>query len=229
MELDVTFMTNAVETIPKEFKDQATLYRSVMMTYYAAIREVQTKLEILNDDLQVRTSRNPIEFIKVRLKSPESILNKMQRYCLDKTIQNLSKINDIAGVRVICTYINDIYDVANMLVNQDDVKLVQIKDYIKKPKSNGYRSLHLVIEVPVFFSNEKRQMKVEVQIRTIAMDFWSTIEHDVEYKHIISANDDIKAELKECATISHDLDLRMQEIKTKLKGIRDETIQRNQN
>src|SRR5690606_10386410 len=102
-----------VETIPKEFKDQATLYRSVMMTYYAAIREVQTKLEILNDDLQVRTSRNPIEFIKVRLKSPESILNKMQRYSLDKTIQNLSKINDIAGVRVICTYINDIYDVAN--------------------------------------------------------------------------------------------------------------------
>ena len=176
---------------------------------------VHTKLEILSDQLHVNAKRNPIEFIKARLKNPESIMKKLIDHGLKKTTASLTKINDIAGVRVVVTYLEDLYEVANMLVQQDDVKLIQIKDYIKKPKENGYRSLHLVIEVPVFFSNEKIDTKVEVQIRTIAMDFWASLEHDMKYK-TNSSFKELKVELKECSEIISDVETKMQNIKSKL-------------
>lgn len=205
----------------EEFNGETNKYREIMMLYYAAIKQVQTKLEILNDELQVTMKRNPIEFIKVRLKSQKSIIRKMNRYGIEKSINNLTEITDIAGVRVICSYIDDLYDVANMFVKQDDVKLIQIKDYIKKPKQNGYRSLHLLVEIPVFFSSVKRSIKVEIQIRTIAMDFWAQLEHDMEYNHVKEATTEIKEELKICADIIHDTDLKMQAIKQKLRGTKD--------
>lgn len=204
----------------EEYMEDAKKYREIMMMYYAAIKQVQTKLEILNDELQVTMSRNPIEFIKVRLKSQKSIIRKMSRYGIEQSINNLTEITDIAGVRVICSYIDDLYDVANMFVQQDDIKLIQIQDYIKKPKENGYRSLHLLVEIPVFFSNIKRSIKVEIQIRTIAMDFWAQLEHDMEYKHVKEATKEIKDELKVCADIIHDTDLKMQTIKQKLRGMK---------
>lgn len=222
--IDKQISLDTVDVIPEAFWDQALLYKQIMTTYYAAIKAVQVKLEVLNDELSIRTSRSPIEFIKSRLKRSESIVNKLDRYGFEKTLDNLDKIHDIAGVRVVCTYIDDIYDIANMLVKQDDVRLIQIKDYIKKPKKSGYRSLHLVIALPVYFSSEKRTMKVEIQIRTIAMDFWASLEHDMEYKHKDAVSDNIKLELKKCADIIHDTDQKMQKIKNELVGIRNGTV-----
>ncbi len=209
--------------VPEEFLKEEKQYRQIMMNYYAAIKMVHTKLEILSDQLQVNFSRDPIEFIKARLKNPESIMKKLIGDGLDKTIESLAKITDIAGVRVVVTYLDDLYEIANMLVNQDDVKLINIKDYVKKPKSNGYRSLHLLIEVPVFFANERKEIKVEVQIRTIAMDFWASLEHDMKYKantnHL-----DLKSDLKECSEIISDVENRMQNIKTRLKELSNELV-----
>jgi putative GTP pyrophosphokinase len=219
VDFEKNFINEQVELLEGEFKVDALKYREIMMTYYAAIKQVQTKLEILNDELQVTSKRNPIEFIKVRLKSQQSIIRKMRRFGIEQSIDNLTQISDIAGVRVVCSYIDDLYDVAHMFVKQDDVKLIQIQDYIKKPKENGYRSLHLLVEIPVFFANVKRSIKVEIQIRTIAMDFWGQLEHDMEYKHVKEATTEIKEELKACADIIHETDIRMQKIKQKLRGM----------
>lgn len=224
VDFERTLLNESTETIPQEFIDQANLYRRVMQRYYAAIKQVQTKLEILNDELQVTTKRTPIETIKVRLKSPESIIKKMTKQGLEKTLENLDKITDIAGVRVITTYIDDIYDIAYMFAQQADVTVIKIKDYIKRPKANGYRSLHLEVETPVYFSTEKSIMKVEVQIRTIAMDFWASLEHDMKYKVIINGHDHLKDELKACSEVIHQTDIRMQNIKRKLKELKDEVI-----
>lgn len=217
-------LNESTEMIPTEFVNQADLYRHVLQMYFAAIKQVQTKLEILNDELQITAKRTPIETIKFRLKTSESIIKKMTRYGMERTIENLDKINDIAGLRVICTYIDDIYDIANMLVKQDDVTLIKIKDYIKKPKSSGYRSLHLVIEVPVFFSNMKKLVKVEIQIRTIAMDFWASLEHDMKYKEDIEESSLLLEELKKCAENIHETDIRMQNIKRRIRENNNETI-----
>ena len=158
--------------VPKEVFDNGYEFQQAMMMYNCAIREVKTKLEVLNDDLTVRNSRNPIEVIKSRVKKPKSIVEKLKRKGHPVTIQAMmDKLDDIAGVRVICSFIDDIYDVADMLRQQDDVSVIAIKDYIKAPKDNGYRSYHMIIEIPVFFSDRKQMMRVEVQIRTIAMDF----------------------------------------------------------
>ncbi|MDY0210018.1 MAG: GTP pyrophosphokinase family protein [Acholeplasma sp.] len=215
-ELDKNLFTEMGILPPSEFKDDKAEYQKLMMAYYAAMREVQTKFEILNDELNLRHSRNPIEFIKVRIKKSNSILEKLSRYGLDKTMDNLKHINDIAGVRIVCTYVDDIYEIANMFVRQDDVTLVQIKDYIKKPKENGYRSLHLTIEIPVYFSDSKRKLRVEVQIRTIAMDFWASLEHDMKYKKDLEIMPTLQEELKKCADVISDTDLRMQKIKNDL-------------
>ncbi len=203
-------------SVPEEFKKEEALYKQIMMSYYAAIKMVHTKLEILSDQLQVISLRNPIEFIKARLKNPESIMKKLIYHGLEKTTASLSKLNDIAGVRVVVTYLQDLHEVAEMLAKQDDVKLLQIKDYVKKPKPNGYRSLHLLIEVPVFFANERKDIKVEVQIRTIAMDFWASLEHDLDYKIGVN-HQSLKDELKECSLIIADVENKMQAIKTRLK------------
>lgn len=206
--------------VPEEFKAEGQEYKRIMATYYAAIKKVHTKLEIISDQLIVEGKRNPVEFIKARLKQPESIMNKLVRFGYEKTLQSLDKIKDIAGVRIVVTYIKDLYEVANMLVKQDDVKLLKIKNYVKNPKENGYRSLHLLVEVPVFFIDEKKYVKVEVQVRTLAMDFWASLEHDLRYKSKASY-DALKDELKDCADIIFDTEERMQKIKVKLEEMND--------
>ncbi len=188
-------------------------FREFMMMYECAVKEIRTKFEILNDDLSVTHNRNPIEMIKSRIKSPQSIIDKMQRKGLEINLNSLMYfINDVAGIRVICSFIDDIYEVADMLVSQDDITLLEVKDYIKNPKPNGYRSYHMIVEVPVFFASRRQKMKVEVQLRTIAMDFWASLEHDMKYKREIEGSDAVVAELKDCADHIAELDKRMQDI-----------------
>lgn len=191
-----------------------------LMSYYrCAIMEVETKFKVLNEQFSLQYDRNPIETIKSRLKSPEGIVKKLKRKNLSFSIRSIEKnINDIAGIRVICSFPEDIYLLAECLLQQDDITLVEVKDYIKNPKESGYRSLHLIIEVPIFLENEKRNMKVEVQLRTIAMDFWASLEHKLRYKKDIPKEEaDILAkELVECAEISADLDSRMEQIRNRI-------------
>ena len=169
--------------IPESFLNEARQFRELNMRYTCAIREVKTKLEVLNDELSVRNSRNPIEMIKSRIKRPLSIVEKLQRRDLPVTVESMMQnLDDIAGIRVICSFIDDIYEISKMLARQDDVKVIAIKDYIRCPKENGYRSYHMIIEVPVYFSDSKKQIRVEVQIRTIAMDFWASLDHQLKYK-----------------------------------------------
>lgn len=202
------------------FKDVTFQFQTLMMMYNSAIREVRTKLEVLNDEFQVKSRRNPIEYIKYRVKKPQSIIEKLQRkqlpVSLDSVVNNL---HDIAGIRVICSYVTDIYAIAEMLISQDDIVLITVKDYIKNPKPNGYRSLHLVVEIPVFFSDAKQAMKVEVQIRTIAMDFWASLEHQLHYKTAGQAPESIVTELKECAEVIAQTDSRMENIYKSLQEI----------
>ncbi len=181
---------------PDEIVDRIEDFREYMVLYNSAIREVTTKLEILNDELSLRQSKNPIQFIKSRVKKPTSIINKLQRLEQDINVESVTSLNDVAGIRVIASFIDDVYDIAEMLVKQDDIKLVRVKDYIKNPKPNGYRSYHMIIEVPVYFSDKKEFVKVEIQIRTVAMDFWASLEHQLRYKKNVENAESIEAELK---------------------------------
>lgn len=192
-----------------------------LMTYYqCAILEIETKFRVLNQQFSLEQEHNPIETIKSRLKSPQSIMGKLERKNLpfrsDVIEENLY---DVAGIRVICPFIKDIYLLADCLLQQDDVKLIQVKDYIKNPKENGYRSLHLIVEVPIFLQNEKKLMKVEVQLRTIAMDFWASLEHRMRYKKNLNQelSELLASELKECAEESAKLDIRMERVKDKIE------------
>ena len=189
------------------FKEVAEQFQQLMMMYSCAIREVRTKLEVLNDEFQVQRSHNPISYIKYRVKKPGSILKKL---------------HDVAGIRVICSYVQDIYMVADMLTSQNDITLLEVKDYIANPKPNGYRSLHLVVQIPVFFSDGCKLLKVEVQIRTIAMDFWASLEHQLKYKTEGDVPDSIAAELKDCSDVIANTDQRMQNIYNTLKKDRPE-------
>lgn len=205
--------------IPKVFTKQPHQYRELMMMYGGAIREIQTKLEVLNDECSVRYQRNPISFIKTRTKSPDSILKKLLAKECEISLKSIQEnLNDVAGIRVICPFIDDIYEVANMLTMQDDITVIKTKDYIQNPKSNGYRSLHLILEVPVFLSDRKQGMKVEVQIRTIAMDFWASLDHQLRYKKSLKNAEKISEELKECADIISATDQKMQNIKYQIYG-----------
>ena len=192
-----------------------------LMAYYrCAIMEVETKFKVLNEEFSLQYDRNPIESIKTRLKSPEGIIKKLNKKDLPFSLDAIQdNINDVAGVRVICSFPEDIYMLAECLLNQDDIKLIEKKDYIKNPKESGYRSLHLIIEVPIFLKHEKKSMKVEVQLRTIAMDFWASLEHKLRYKKNFNS-DEIKIlekELIECAEISSALDKRMEEIRNRIE------------
>ena len=208
---------NFVPDSDNYFVNQAIQFRELMMMYNCAIREVRTKLEVLNDELSIRNSRNPIEFIESRIKRPLSIVDKLKRYGEPVNVESIERsLNDVAGIRVICPFIDDIYSVADMLLSQDDITLIKKKDYIENPKPNGYRSLHLILEGPVFFSNQKKPMRVEVQIRTIAMDFWSSVDHQLKYKHDVPNADELSAQLKECADIISQTDMRMLAIKNQL-------------
>ena len=220
-ELQKTFLdTTDIPDIQTYFVNQAFEFQELMMMYSCAIREMRTKLEVLNDELSVHHQRNPIEFITSRVKKPLSIVEKLHRYGVPVSVESVEKnLNDVAGVRVICSFIDDIYTVADMLLRQDDITLIKKKDYIEYPKDNGYRSLHLIIEIPVFFSNQKKNMRVEVQIRTIAMDFWASVDHQLKYKQDIDDVenvDELSAELKDCADIIAQTDRRMQAIKDKI-------------
>ena len=161
---------------PEEIFKQIENFKELMLTYNSAIREVTTKLEILNDELSLDDGKNPIQFIKSRVKKPLSIVDKLQRLGKEINVESImGSLNDVAGIRVIASFVDDVYKIADMLVKQDDIFLVEAKDYIKNPKPNGYRSYHLIIEVPVFFSKKKEWVRVEVQIRTVDMDFWESI------------------------------------------------------
>ena len=197
----------------EEFKDVAAQFEVLMMMYSSAIREVRTKLEVLNDEFKVRRSHNPIEYIKYRVKKPQSILEKLHRRGFPVSLASIEEnLHDVAGIRVVCGYVQDIYMVADMLVSQADIRLLQVKDYIAHPKENGYRSLHLVVEIPVFFSDACKPMKVEVQIRTIAMDNWASLEHQMHYKTEGNVPDEIISELRDCSDVLAETDQRMQRI-----------------
>lgn len=196
-----------------EFFDNAQEFGKLMMMYNCAIKEVTTKFDVLNDDMSVRYKRNPIETVKSRIKKPRSIVKKLIKNDWPVTLDAVSEnLNDVAGVRVICSFVEDIYRVKEIFLKQDDITLIQEKDYIKNPKPNGYRSLHMIVEVPVFFADEKVQIRVEVQFRTIAMDFWASLEHQMKYKKEIANEEDIIKRLKDCAEIIAETDLKMQEI-----------------
>ncbi|MCD8121119.1 MAG: GTP pyrophosphokinase family protein [Clostridiales bacterium] len=209
--------------VPKALMHEAAGFQNAMMMYTCAIREVKTKLEVLNDELSIRHQRNPIEMIKSRVKRPSSIVDKLERRGHPVTLESMQKnLDDIAGIRVICSFLDDIYTVSDMLVRQDDVTVIAIKDYIKNPKPNGYRSYHLIIEVPVYFSNEKRNIRVEVQVRTIAMDFWASLDHQLKYKKNIQVDaDQISEELRQCAETIAQTDQRMLQIRKSIESHSD--------
>ena len=219
-ELQKYFLGQDVPTSSEQIDSlfqNARKFSDILMMYQCAIREVRTKFEILNDDLALHNNRNPIEMIKSRVKKPQSILEKLKRRGLELSIPSvLENLNDVAGIRVICSFVDDIYKVAEMFTRQDDVTLLQVKDYIKNPKPNGYRSSHMIVEIPVFFADRKQPVKVEVQLRTIAMDFWASLEHGMKYKKDMPEAEEVIAELKSCADIIAATDLRMQAINERI-------------
>lgn len=201
-------------------QNYARPYRELMAYYRCAMMEVATKFNVLNEELSLQYDRNPIESVKTRLKSLDSIVEKASRKGVGISIDSIEKnINDIAGVRVICSYPSDIYMLSESFTKQDDIRVIECKDYIKNPKPNGYRSLHLIVETPIFLHDKKRMMKVEVQFRTISMDWWASLEHKINYKKDVP--DDIRAEitkeLLECATLGASLDRRMEGIQKRVE------------
>lgn len=201
-------------------------YRELRMMYSCAIKEVRTKFDVLNSEFNVRYRRNPISSITSRLKSSVSIMEKLQRLDVPFSVENVNRhLNDVAGIRVICHYIDDIYRLAQALAKQDDITVLNLKDYIKNPKPNGYRSYHMIVSVPVFFSDQTREMKVEVQIRTIAMDFWASLEHQIKYKKELPDQKDIVAKLTRCATQIAEVDAQMLEIRRQIEQAEDEPTQ----
>ena len=185
-------------------------WREVTLIYNAALRQMETKMQILNEEFQHVHQYNPIEHIKARIKTPESIVKKLKRYGLESTIDNMVKhVKDIAGIRIICSFTSDIYRIAEMIAEQRDIKVIEVKDYITYPKASGYKSYHMIVTVPVYLSDRTVDTVVEVQIRTVAMDFWASLEHKMHYKFEGDAPEHIRNELIECAKMVSDLDARM--------------------
>lgn len=185
-------------------------WKEVTLIYNSALKQISTKLEILNDEFQHVHRYNPIEHIKSRIKTPESIVKKLKKHGYESTIGNMVRyVNDIAGIRVICSFTSDIYQIAEMISNQSDINVISVKDYIVNPKQSGYKSYHMLVTVPVYLSDRIEQTKVEIQIRTVAMDFWASLEHKIHYKFEGNAPDSIRDQLVECSRIVSDLDARM--------------------
>ena len=185
-------------------------WKEVTLIYNSALKQISTKLEILNDEFQHVHRYNPIEHIKSRIKTPESIVKKLKRHGYESTIGNMVRyVNDIAGIRVICSFTSDIYQIAEMISNQSDINVISVKDYIVNPKPSGYKSYHLLVTIPVYFSDRIENTKVEIQIRTVAMDFWASLEHKIHYKFEGNAPEHIKEQLVECSRIVSNLDARM--------------------
>lgn len=202
--------------LPRLFKEEVIPFRNLMLEYKCALKEIETKFEVLSEEFSLSYNRNPVESIKTRLKSVNSIVEKLARKGLPLKVQSIEDdMYDVAGVRVICSFIDDIYDLVSMFTRQDDIKVIEVKDYIKNPKPNGYRSLHIIAEVPIFLSDRTKNVKVEVQFRTIAMDFWASLEHEIKYKKNVN-DQEVYDELKSLATHANDLDERMQNIRKKV-------------
>lgn len=217
-ELQDTENLNEIEQDINVLYEYVEDFNDLMLLYRGAIREVKTKLEILSDELTIKNQRNPIEFVKSRIKKPASLLEKLYRRGFEISTESIKEnINDVAGVRVVCSFQDDIYSVANMLSGQDDIKVISVKDYIKNPKENGYSSLHIIVEVPVYLSNRKEYARCEIQIRTIAMDFWASLEHNIKYKKTVPHTEDIIRQLKECADNITAVDSRMLEIRKQIE------------
>lgn len=208
---------------PKEIngwiQSHAAPFKELMAYYQCAIMEVETKFRVLSQELSLDYDRNPIETIKTRLKSADSIFNKLRSRELPITVESIEQnLHDIAGVRVICGFPSDIYSLSEAFLRQDDITLIERKDYMRAPKPNGYRSLHLIVEIPIFLHNEKKPMKVEVQFRTISMDWWASLEHKIRYKKDVEVSDELAQELRECAEAAALLDNRMEQIQKKING-----------
>lgn len=194
-------------------------YQELLMRYTCAMKEIRTKFEVLNTEYNVRFRRNPIVSINTRLKQTASIVGKLERLGLEFSPEVVEQnLNDVAGVRVICSYLDDVYTIAQALTKQDDVRLLRIKDYIKEPKENGYRSLHLIVSIPVFFAEMPRDVKVEVQIRTVAMDYWAELEHQLRYKQEIPNEAEIVRDLTDCAKKTAEIDAQMLAIRKKIES-----------
>jgi putative GTP pyrophosphokinase len=210
--------------------DSIDSWEEVILVYSAALRQIETKMEILNDEFQHVHQYNPIEHIKARIKTPESIVKKLKRNGRESTIANMVKyVNDIAGIRIICSFTSDIYRIADMLSEQRDIKVISVKDYITFPKASGYKSYHMIITVPVYLSDHIVDTKVEIQIRTVAMDFWASLEHKIHYKFEGDAPEHIKSELVECAKMVSDLDARMLSLNEEILGISQENQDKEAN
>ena len=210
------------ESVPlRDFKE-INDWETVIFLYKSALKQINTKIDILNDEFQQRHKYNPIEHIKSRIKTPESIVKKLKRHGYESTIHNMVRyVNDIAGIRITCSFTSDMYLIADMISKQSDITILSIKDYMKNPKESGYRSYHMIVSVPVFLSDGVIETKVEIQIRTVAQDFWATLEHKMHYKFEGNGPESITRELKECAKYIADLDERMQELNNEIQKYGD--------
>ena len=201
-------------------------WKEVTLIYNAALRQVETKMEILNEEFQHVHQYNPIEHIKARIKTPESIVKKLKRHGYESTIENMVKyINDIAGIRIICSFTSDIYRIAETIKQQKDINVLAVKDYMAYPKASGYKSYHMIVTVPVYLSDRIVDTKVEIQIRTVAMDFWASLEHKIHYKFEGDAPEHIKKELIECSKMVADLDARMLALNEEILLLAQEQVQ----
>lgn len=201
-------------------------WNSVMLTYNAALKQMETKIEILNEEFLHVHQYNPIEYVKTRIKTPESIVKKLKRYGYETSIQNMVKYcNDIAGVRIVCSFTSDIYRLADIIGRQNDITVISIKDYMKNPKESGYKSYHMIVSVPVFLSDRQVDVKVEIQIRTIAMDFWASLEHKIYYKFEGNAPDYISRDLRECSEIVSNLDAKMLHLNEAIMKAKQEALE----
>jgi putative GTP pyrophosphokinase len=199
-----------MEVTSGEYNSDIQTWNEVILTYSAALKQVNTKLEILNDEFQLVHQYNPIEHIKSRLKTAESIVKKLKKYGRESSIENMvTYVNDIAGIRIICSFTDDIYQIAEMIAKQSDIKVIEVKDYIMNPKPSGYMSYHMLVSIPVYLSDKIVETKVEIQIRTVAMDFWASLEHKINYKFEGNVPEDIRTELVACAQMVSILDNRM--------------------
>lgn len=195
---------------PMKLHEDVDSWSTVIFLYNSALKEVGTKLEILNDEFQHVHQYNPIEYIKRRIKTPESIVKKLKRNGYEVSIDSMvNHVNDIAGIRIVCSFTSDIYRLAEMIGKQNDLTVVSIKDYIKHPKESGYKSFHMLVTVPIFLSDRVVDTKVEIQIRTMAMDFWASLEHKIYYKFEGNAPEYISSDLKDCSEIVSMLDAKM--------------------
>lgn len=210
-----------------DVKDIFLEYRKMQLLYQSALKEIGTKLEILNDEFKFVHKYNPIEHIESRMKSEESIVRKLMKKGQDITVENIERyIDDVAGIRVICSFPPDIYRIVDMISNQDDIEVVKTKDYMVNPKPSEYRSYHMIVKVPIFLSDTVVPTRVEIQIRTVAMDFWASLEHKIYYKYDGHAPEYIRSELRECAEMISYLDSKMLAINEEIHSLKQEDMRR---